>query len=124
MDVITAVQDFIVMSNELKETYRNFISDKTVPLEDRWILFKIAPHDWKEHSRWVEYFSFEKLLPEKEINWYDDFGYERCQSVDMYILIEDYFSDFVEDLPNKEEIITTAKEEILSKNIGSFIFDW
>ena len=109
--------------NPLQVRYVAYIKDTSIPLADRWKVFFEAPTDFKNHKSYIEHFASEKLLPNAEISWYDDFYVEKNETVDMF--------DMVVNMEEKEgedgyspEVIAAFKEEILKKNLGSFDYDW
>lgn len=111
-------------NNSLSKRYVEYIRDKSIPLNDRWEVFKEAPKDWKNQSNWVQQFEVERKLG--EISWYDDFYIEKNQTVDMVDIVER-----LEDDPTRFfnkgwtlELIVEFKEEILQENISSFNYDW
>ena len=104
----------------MKESFVKVIQDKSLPLKDRWKLFNDAPKEFREENDWVE--DFDSI---GDVNWYDDFYYERYQVV--------YTVDIVDRIVDKQqypqfkdnpEKLNELKEEILSKNLWSFKFDW
>lgn len=98
-----------------KRDFAEFINDTSVSLEVRWKLFTESPSWLKEAEGWVSNFYWERLYG--ELNWYDDFGYARYTTVDMHQVVETMEeSDKYSDVS-----IKSMKEEILSKNLGSFI---
>lgn len=119
-----------------------YITDMTVPLSVRWAVFKEMPIDWKIEESWIQHFDAGKLLPGGEISWYDDFYTERYETVDMVSFVENALPEYlfervdvgypdevyggtVDTLPPEIQTIVDAwREEILSKNIASFKFDW
>lgn len=113
--------------DSVKDHFAEVIKDKSIPLDDRWGLFKSAPDYLKEHSDWIEdfdQFNFEPTC--------DD--YERHRKVDMVAVVERVEEDGLEwdevlkeyKKPTIEQVEDTNKfkEHILSINLGSFIMDW
>src|SRR5512139_1306993 len=113
--------------NPLKDRFLAFIKDKDVPLDERWETFKEAPNEFLVHDLSVVTFEAEKLLPRKEIVWYDgDFYIERYQVVHMTDFIEDMCADKIdmEEPGWTQELVDAFKEEILQTGLGSFEYDW
>lgn len=120
-DELFALMNKIRVDNETE--YKKFITDKDIPLEKRWNTFKNAPYNWKYHDSYLVHFAIERIINRK-ITWYDDFYIERHQTVDMCDVIE-YIQE--SDRPICVDLaahIDEFKEEILSINLGSFIYDW
>ena len=121
-------QDFLDRFNApnlLKEVFSDYIKDKSVPLEDRWEVFCAAPDDFSIHEGCQYHFDREED-DFGEISWYDDFYYDRHQTVHMESLI-DKIQDKVNDRFSPKwnlEVLQNFKEEILSKNLKSFVNDW
>lgn len=118
-EVESRISLVLVEIRELKKQFETVIRDKSIPLEERWALFVWAPITFKNTSSWVEDFDSEKLLGSK-IFWYDDLYYERYETVNTTDMIE-RFKEKEEFTP---EIIDAFKEEILQKNLGSWVNDW
>lgn len=118
-------------NTDLRDRYVAYISDTSVPLENRWELFCEAPHDFKNHNYWIVNFSAQATIPECNINW-DDFYFERHETIEMDNFVDEELLDCLECLIEDGEltedgmasIVTAFKEEILQKNLGSFVFDW
>jgi len=111
--------------NPLKDRFLAFISDKSVPLDERWEAFKEAPSEFLYQQSWMYHFKSEALLPEKEIEWYEggdeSFYVERHQTVYMIDFLDDWVLDKESFTP---EIIAAFKEEVLENAMESFEYDW
>lgn len=125
MNIVEKLEAYKLKGNPLKAEYVEYIKDKTIPLDDRWEAFRAAPSEFKEHSSWVEHFDAERLLPAREIAWYD-FGYERHQTVYMYDFVCDTLDDMLDDFDEdeKKKIVDAFKEAVLQRNLESFDYDW
>lgn len=102
---------------EVKPQFEKVIADKTIPLEDRWNLFVSAP----SHMCNDRPFSQHVNINGREISWYDDFGKDRYEHVDMVAAVEwmeDCFDQWGTDQVNE------MKEYILTHNLRSFTNDW
>lgn len=117
------ITQVMFLLGEAKKKFKKYIKDKSVPLEERWEFFTIAPDFLKDHKGWVESF---KILDDKGIEYYDDFGYERYRRVDTEDLVATLFECLEEwkDRELTEGDIHEIMEEILLKNMGSFTHDW
>ncbi len=117
---------------EVKNEFAEFIKDKSIPLDERWEFFKEAPEYLKNKSSYIEHFDAETLLEEGEIVWYDEFyieRYQECELVNVISSIEDRINS-KDDYPHSRgadysvEFLEAFKEEILQKNMHSFVHDW
>jgi hypothetical protein len=142
MTILDEIIAFKQAPNGLKDRSVAYINDMTVPLSVRWAVFKEMSDDWKVEESWIQHFDAEKLLPCGEISWYDDFYVEKYETVDMVEfveerLIEKLFEESDEDYPDEvygatidtlppeiQTIVDAWREEILSKNLASFTYDW
>lgn len=107
----------------LKEKFAAYVADKTVPLEDRWSLFETAPDALKEHSSWYADFK----INNEEISWYDDYYLDRHQTMDTLDLVSQTEEMTLSDYTTpkySENVINDLKEQVLAKNLGSFVYDW
>ncbi len=124
MTIVQEIRDY--KNNSLKNRYISYIQDKSIPMAERWEAFCEAPVDWKQQKSYVEHFHVENKLKNREISWYDDFYIEKNETVVMGNIIE-RLEEELEDFSSNgwtKEIIEEFKEEILSKNLGSFDWDW
>lgn len=114
----------------LREKYQKYIVDKNIPLNDRWAVFKEAPIEWKKTDSCYVTFKVASKLPSREIVWYNDFHKDRYQTVDMVDLVDTIKDNIKWSKDKKEwegwnlELVEELMEEILSKNLDSFIYDW
>lgn len=121
-------------TEKLTKLVKAYVRDKKNPLEDRWKLF--CDSDLGDHQTYIiswDYGKIEKL--------YDSDYFSKYET----IFIEDHLIDILWDLftdkhgseecwSNKEELkkleeqfeieISPFKEEVLSKFIKSYTFDW
>jgi hypothetical protein len=105
--------------------FKAFIKDKSIPLQERWDLFKFACENnlFVNISCWVYH---SKLLERtNNFTWYDYFDYERYQTI--------YFTQVVDhratsltlgQLLKSQEEINELKEEILASGYSGFVYDW
>lgn len=128
MSILDDIISYKNSPNELKDRAISYITDGSIPLMDRWETFKEMPNDWHIHENWLQHFDSEKLLVNSEISWYDDVYVERYETVDMIELVDDRLCDRLSEDPNvyenPETILNAFREEIMAKNLGSFVFDW
>lgn len=109
----------------LQQEYLQYIANKEIPLEDRWNVFAEAPYEWKHHCSYIEHFDVEEKLQNGSICWYDDFFIDRYQTVNLADFVEDLRGDNYDSEERwPEELISEFMEEVLDKNLGSFVNDW
>lgn len=142
MTILDEIIAFKQAPNGLKDRSIAYITDMTVPLSVRWAVFKEMPDDWKVEENYIHHFDAEKYLNGREVSWYDDFCIERHETVDVVEFVEerlmeklfdesdieypdDVYGAGIDELPPEiQTIVDTWREEILSKNLASFKFDW
>lgn len=109
------------MKSELIPKYKkylvDFISDESLPLEERWNIWRKAPDCLKEHQSWV---IDEFIDPQtgKELNFMDMFYRERYQTVKL-----DYLVDIVQG-GSRDYLVPIIQTYALKNNLGSFVYDW
>lgn len=118
--------DINILNKKLEDTKKDFveyISDNSYPLGVRWDFFCDAPDFLKNQYSSIHTFKWENT--NGEISWYDDFYCDRYATVSMDMVIDSMLDRVDEDTNNyTKESIKELQEEILSKNLGSFINDW
>lgn len=136
MSILDEIIEFKKCPNELKDRAIQYIADVRIPLKERWNVFKEMPYGWKNRENYIHHFDSEKLFPSGEISWYDDFYIEKYETVEMVFFVEERLTDKLlemsdmdfDDLeslpPEGLKIVDSFREEILSKNLGSFEFNW
>lgn len=120
-DAAKKIKEELVSYN--KPLLEKWIIDKSIPLEERWNLWKDSPEELKNECQWVEDFT----ISGRGISWYDDFYKERCETVYLSDLIHNMQRDFNEPVCLKKYTqadIDDFKEQILAKNLLSFVYDW
>jgi len=100
-----------------KAQLATYITDKNISLDDRWNMFCKSPMQMRNQEPYIITFKWENKY--KEIQWYEWFSTDRYATIDMETIIEHMF-----DYEHSDEQIEDMKEEILEKNLGSFIYDW
>lgn len=117
MELMDRVEQFNYDREHLVGELIDFFKDTSVPLEERWGLFEkssnLLPEDF--------YTVYLPEIEKNDLNYYDDFYYDRYQTVDMLDLLEK-----IEDDSEKFSKINVEalKEQILTSGYGSFKFDW
>jgi hypothetical protein len=137
----------ISISSKKKE-FETIIADKSIALKDRWKLFREAPYFLKDHAPWIEHFYMYEYDPvdpasislQRDSDITHDKGFNRNEEVDVVNLIDQYREDIVADefpdtdfetigqidqvVCSKDARLNEIKEDILSRNLGSFCYDW
>lgn len=138
----------ISISSKKKE-FEAIIADKSIALKDRWKLFREAPYFLKDHAPWIEHFYMmdadESQDPaayrkQRDSDITHNKEFNRNEEVDVVDLIDQYREDIVADeFPDtdfetindldkitcsKDIRLNEIKEDILSRNLGSFCYDW
>lgn len=138
--------------NPLKEQFETVIKDTSIPLAQRWELFAMTPSEMNlknsqssiQHFQVLDEFNkkYYKGKYARDFNWFDEYGSDRHQEIYLVEFIDDFVMDYFYDLDSSEEErvydgdcmmsefvkdvkrIDALKEEILQRNLGSFILDW
>lgn len=115
---------FLKHKEETKEALKSYVVNKKIPLEFRWNLFnKSKLGDTRGY-----YEDFKNL----DDGVYAELEYNRYNYVHLNGLVEllekrlsyEKYLRKSNDKQTKEEVIIELKEEILSKFLKAFIFDW
>jgi len=105
------------LNNELekfKKEFYYYITDTNIPLDERWKAFCEAPISIKNTKGWIEDFN------SINIDWFHDYHYDRYTTIVLSNVID---SMLEAEEPNLE-LIKVFQEEILTKNLHSFVMDW
>lgn len=113
-EMYDALKKFKILKKELKDYCLGYLKNKNLPLEDRWNLF-VENKNLFPIDNYIMHF---KELDSNNIDYYDDFGYEKYQLVPLVELIES-LDDGWPDVN-----LNNLKEEILEKGYSGFIVDW
>jgi len=111
------VDVFIGGKEALVNEVQLFIANKDLPLDDRWALFDKAESLLPIDS-WVITLN---QVEGKGYEWYDDFGFERFETV-RFTSVLDRVLDDTEKF--KKIVIRDLMEEILSTGMAGFKYDW
>jgi hypothetical protein len=115
------VEDLNKQIEAIKGEFATYIADKSIPLDERWEVFMNAPANLRETSPWIQRF---KGLPEDFIGYDGPVYAERHQTVDMEFIL-DILGEIEEYDVDPDDIdIIAFKEDVLSKNLYSFTYDW
>lgn len=115
---------------KIQKDFEVYISDKSIPLGERWAIFSKSPDELNEHN---EYFIQANTAGLQYIldNWFDaPEVYGRGKRIKTKDLFEDTFKDskleYNPEHHDEKEIAfyKEAMEDILSQNCGSFCYDW
>ena len=111
------VDVFLSGKESLVNEVQLFIANKDLPLDDRWALFDKAESLLPIDSCVVTLNQVEN----NDYEWYDDFGYERYETIRFTWLLDKVLDD-----PEKYKkiVIRDLMEEILSTGVAGFKYDW
>lgn len=119
IDNIDELYDAIKKMKSIQEAVKNYIvkaiKNKSIDLETRWELFVDNKKLFPIKSFLIHYLE----LDTHGVNYYDDFGYERYQTIDVEELVELIEEGVMEGID-----LNILKEEIMEKGHSGFIFDW
>lgn len=120
-------------ANQIKKELHTYFTDQTIPLIERWETFVNTDEDFKEHKtsfisassdglKYVIKYYFNDEGRGKHI-FTKDF-LEECAYDGKFF--PELFANYEKPLPITEalKLLQQALEEILSKNLGSFVYDW
>lgn len=101
---------------------KEFCTDKTVSLDERWDYFVNADDKFLPHHGCILHFDFEKKFSKNFIRGY----FDRHQEVDLAYLFEDieWALEEGEESELTQEQFDEAREEILAKGYRTFNYDW
>lgn len=116
MNIGEKIKEIKAQLEALKIGFQKFIVDQSIPLDERWQAWVDAPADVKNHKGWIEHFT---NLPEDFIMYDGPYHAERYETVKMLNLVER-----IEEAEYMSIDLNALKEEILSKNLASFTYDW
>lgn len=115
-------------SKAVKSNYLAYIQDTSIPVEERWKLFKQAPKVMKEHSRYIlnrHNPGIQKLLESLD----GEYSKDEFKNFDTVELVSDVFDmehleEDEEVSEEEQELYKQAVEELLRLNCGSFCYTW
>lgn len=115
-------------SKAVKSDYLAYIQDTSIPVEERWELFKQAPKVMKEHSRYIlnrHNPGIQKLLESLD----GECSKDEFKNFDTVELVSDVFDmehleEDEEVSEEEQELYKQAVEELLRLNCGSFCYTW
>lgn len=127
-DMMLQLKQFDSLTASLKSELEQLITNQSIPLDIRWdVWVKASPalknSEWGSHSI--------SALPEDFIAYDGEIHTERYETVSTMGIIEKlqeggYCPETEEPVPYEVSHgidINAVKEEILSKNLGSFVYD-
>ena len=116
-EMLNYVQSHAGLSLEFKTILEAFITNKEIPLETRWGLWVKSPVEMKNVDRWCHEF---ECLPGYFFEDDQPYHLEKHETVECSLLVEMLMEDLAEHVVD----IVALKEEILTKNLHSFTWDW
>lgn len=126
-NLLSKLNELSQLQSELEKECRAYCADESIPLKDRWRVFKLAPN--KEHDGY-DNIPFEKDLGIDEIVPYDDFGMSRGSTFNVVQTIEAWEKDLKNGWkesfwgklkPKQREMF---KNYYVVKYLGSWNHDW
>lgn len=122
MNIGEKIKEIKAQLESLKIGFQKFIVDQSIPLDERWQAWVDAPADVKNHCSYVQYF---QSLPEDFIMYDGPYHAERYGTIKMLNLVERIEEGIECEEDEYMSInLNALKEEILSKNLASFDYDW
>lgn len=126
-DMMLQLKQFDSLTASLKSELEQLITNPNIPLDVRWDVWVKASSALKNSKRGIHSFS---SLPEDFIMY--EIHAERYETISTLRIIErvqegDYCPETGEAVSYEVSMgitINAVKEEILSKNLGSFTYDW
>ncbi len=110
-----------VLHEELKQQLLSFVTNKDIDLDVRFEAWEQAPVTMKEHRSSTEYFAG---LPDDYV-MYDGWVHaDRYQTVTVSNILEAATGYYSEEAILSPENIILFKEDVLAKNVVSFVYDW
>lgn len=120
--MIERVNQYLADGQTIVPDWYKYITDKAIPLDDRWNTFVAAPTEWKreEHTLSIPLPHAERVFNSP----YDDFHLEYGERKDIDSLIDD-IREKVEDgeVEFTEADIDICREFILKNKLGSWLYD-
>jgi len=105
-------------TDKVTQHFALYIKNEHINLDERWTVFKAAPGSLQVHDTSVCHFAWEQT--HGEISWYDDFYKDKYALVNMVEIVEHMEEEDKYSIAQVDDM----KAEILSKNLGSFEYDW
>lgn len=111
--IITEIEAGVLLT---KIHFEKYISDRTIPLQERWEFWENAPDYLKNHAKWI----LPRGNPLREA--LDCNMRHRYEKVDLSWLAEDEleYNDKTDEHIWESELL----EEVLKQNIATVIWDW
>lgn len=113
-DLQKRIELFNKAKENIKSDLKNFVVDKSYPLNERWDLF--IESDLGEHTNY--YAEFEGINSDR---YYDDFYIEKYETVQVKYLLKRGIEKQILDSDYK---INMFKEDVLTQFIKSFEYSW
>lgn len=109
------ISKFLKLDKDLKDYLITYFKNKSISLEDRWITFKRIGKILPIKPWYVNL----KELDDNNLEWYDDFGYDRYRTVEFLEVVET-----IEENDNMDVNLDELKEQILETGCFGFNNDW
>lgn len=127
-DIISRHNAITKAHENLQADYRLYITDKSIPLMDRWEVYVKAPDELKEHDDYIVEFDSPFLQVLFDVS---DGCLDRHDTIYIHDKICHIIYDGIIDLEGNdlqyeytEADVREAMEELLLMNLSYFTFDW
>lgn len=106
---------FLKFEKDLKDYLIVYFKNKSISLEDRWATFERIGHIFPIHPWYISL----KELDSNNLEWYDDFGYDRYRTVHFRDVVQTIEENYTTDVD-----LNKLKEQILETGCFGFNYDW
>lgn len=106
-------------ADTLKEEVLKKITNKEIPLEERYKFWVDLPDILKNDEPWLQ----DLTLRGERIEWFSELYYKKYQRVSVVDLVH-YVEHESDEGQFTEEDVIDLKEQVLSRNLRSFRLDW
>ena len=116
--LLKQIADLEEIKKTLEPNCRAFCADESIPVNDRWEVFQVAPN--KDYQCWHDTPSESEVGLDDEISPYDDWYLERHQTFHVV----DRITGWEEDERYPQEVIDKFKNYYMKSYTGSWKYDW
>lgn len=119
------IEAYVASGSTLQDALRVYVTDKSIPLQDRWETFLAAPSDWLNEQRVCGFplDSMEQVFSSPYDDFHMDYGSQMS--------VSELFDDIDEKLANSsdqfegltQELIDAGKEEAMEMMLGRWEYN-
>lgn len=123
--ILNKIQTLKDLQGSLEPDCKAFCADESIPVEDRWEVFQVAPN--LEHDCIYDLPPFKDVGLQRELSPYDDLYIERHETFDVVDRLQDWEDELGEDMNNiinTKEQLDAWKNHYMKKYVGSWKYDW